>query len=85
MRKTIVIVGASGYIGSNVMEQLKEEYDIIALSRSTKNKEDETHITWRTCDLFSYEQTREACEGVDYAMFLVHSMIPNGGLTQATF
>ncbi|QUE87492.1 NAD-dependent epimerase/dehydratase family protein [Exiguobacterium alkaliphilum] len=85
MRKTIVIAGASGYIGSNVMDHLKEEYDIIALSRSTKNKEDEDHITWRSCDLFSYEQTREACEGADYAMFLVHSMIPDGGLTQATF
>ncbi|WP_455331466.1 NAD-dependent epimerase/dehydratase family protein [Exiguobacterium profundum] len=59
MRKTIVIAGASGYIGSNVMEQLKEEYDIIALSRSTKNKEDETHITWQ-CDLFLYV--------VDYAL-----------------
>lgn len=54
MRKTIVIAGASGYIGSNVMDHLKEEYDIIALSRSTKNKEDEDHITWRSCDLFSY-------------------------------
>ncbi len=85
MRKTNVIAGASGYIGSNVMEQLKEEYDIIALSRSTKNKEDEAHITWRACDLFSYEATKEACEGADYAMFLVHSMIPDGGLTQATF
>ena len=67
------------------MEQLKEEYDIIALSRSTKNKEDEAHITRRACDLFSYEATKEACEGADYAMFLVHSMIPDGGLTQATF
>ena len=85
MRKTIVIAGASGYIGSNVIEQLKEEYEIIALSRSTKNKEDEAHLTWRACDLFSYEATKEACAGADYAMFLVHSMIPDGGLTQATF
>ncbi|WP_353049096.1 NAD-dependent epimerase/dehydratase family protein [Exiguobacterium sp. s70] len=84
MRKTIVIAGASGYIGSNVMDHLKEEYDIIALSRSTKHKEDEDHITWRSCDLFSYEQTREACEGADYAMFLVHSMIPDGGWIDAS-
>ena len=34
----ILLTGASGYIGGNLMESLKEEYKIIAVSRNTDKK-----------------------------------------------
>jgi len=34
----ILLTGASGYIGGNLMESLKEDYEIIAVSRNIDNK-----------------------------------------------
>lgn len=49
----ILLTGASGYIGGNLMESLKEDYEIIAISRNTDNKEDEENVTWKEADLYS--------------------------------
>ena len=34
----ILLTGASGYIGGNLLESLKDDYEIVAISRNTKIK-----------------------------------------------
>ena len=40
-------------------------------------------ITWCHCDLFSVRQAEAALRGAEYAIYLVHSMLPSSRLTQA--
>ena len=86
MEKTnnkVVIAGASGYIGDNLLKKLKGKADLFGLSRS--EKENTKSVTWRSCDLFSLSDAEDALEGADIAVYLVHSMVPSAKLTQATF
>ncbi|WP_379154617.1 NAD(P)H-binding protein [Paenibacillus sp. sgz5001063] len=84
-RLRIALTGASGYIGHNLLEQLTREYDVIALSRHGDQKENSSHVEWRSCELFSISSAEKALEGADYAIYLVHSMMPTAKLTQAHF
>lgn len=81
----VLLTGASGYIGRNVMAQLKKDYEIIAVSRNIDNKEDEENVEWRKADLYSQLDIESAMEGVHTAIYLVHSMQPSSKLTQGTF
>ncbi|WP_237233665.1 NAD(P)H-binding protein [Rothia nasisuis] len=81
----ILLTGATGYIGQNLMKRLKDRHHIIAVSRSTEGKEDEPNVTWKSADLFDPQQVRAVMEGVDIAIYLVHSMQPQAKLTQASF
>lgn len=85
-RPTVVIAGANGYIGRNLIKELMKNADIIALSRSTPKRQPENQqIIWRSCDLFSVIETEESLRGADYAIYLVHSMLPSARLTQGSF
>lgn len=81
----ILLTGASGYIGGNLMENLKEDYEIVAISRHTDNKEDEENVTWKEADLYSQIDIENVMEGIDVAVYLVHSMQPSSKLSQAKF
>lgn len=72
----ILLTGASGYIGGNLLKELKKNHEVIAVSRSTKNKENEENVTWVAADLFAPEDNERVMEGVDLAVYLVHSMQP---------
>lgn len=82
-RPTVAIAGASGFVGRHLIEALKSDYDLIGLTRH--DKKSEPGLEWRRCDLFSLLQAEQALEGADYAVYLVHSMMPKSGLTQASF
>lgn len=84
MRKRIVIAGASGFIGRNLIFEFSD-CDIVALYRSFKPSQRDSHVEWRQCDLFSLKQTMRALQGVDTAIYLVHSMLPNARLFQGNF
>lgn len=83
--KKILLTGASGYIGSHLMEKLKENHDIIAISRNIDNKKNERNVTWKSADLFDLAEINDVMEGIDTAIYLVHSMMPSAKLTQASF
>ena len=83
-RETVVVAGASGFVGRNLLPGLVEKFDVIALTRGTCPEETQ-HLRWRQCDLFSLKQTKRALEGADRAVYLVHSMLPAAQLTQAKF
>ena len=42
-------------------------------------------MEWRMVDLFSISSSVEALKGVDYALYLVHSMQPSTRLNQSNF
>lgn len=84
-RPVIALTGASGYIGNNLLKRLGKQADIIALSRNGDKYEDSENVTWRSADLFSLKDAEKALEGADYAVYLVHSMMPSAKLTQAKF
>ena len=82
----VAITGATGFIGSALASGLESDCAVIALGRryasATKmNAHTDLSvpgIVRRRCDLFSIEQTRDALENADVAVYLVHSMSPQG-------
>lgn len=83
--KKILLTGASGYIGSHLMNKLKDNYEIIAISRNIESKSNEHNVTWKAADLFDLNEITEVMEDIDIAIYLVHSMMPSAKLTQASF
>ena len=85
-RPTIVIAGASGFIGRWFIERYHEKYKIIALSRAEMEPDaDYNKAEWRQVELYSLSSTEAALKGADYALYLVHSMHPTTRLHQGTF
>ncbi|SFB60587.1 Uncharacterized conserved protein YbjT, contains NAD(P)-binding and DUF2867 domains [Cohnella sp. OV330] len=85
-RPVVALTGASGYIGRNLLQRLTPFADVIALSRGgVEGREAEPHTSWRSCDLFSLIDAERGLAGADYAVYLVHSMLPSAKLTQARF
>lgn len=81
----ILLTGASGRIGGNLLTELKKSHEVVAVSRSTKNKDDEEKVTWVAADLFAPEDNERIMQDIDLAIYLVHSMRPKAKLTQASF
>ncbi len=85
-RPTVAIAGATGFVGTAVREALRPDYDLIGLTRSPVRarayEESESGETWRHCDLFDPYEVEEGLAGADYAIYLVHSMLPSARLTQ---
>ena len=85
---TIVVAGASGYIGKAIIPKLLEKFptaQIIALSRSQQQSED-PRIRWKACDLFSLKSLEDALPAhAELALYLVHSMGPTAQLDQGSF
>ncbi|MEM7110196.1 MAG: NAD-dependent epimerase/dehydratase family protein, partial [Bacteroidota bacterium] len=55
--KSIVIAGATGFIGRWFIHQFHKKYKIIALSRSTVKSETYPEVEWRSVDLYSLSST----------------------------
>ena len=87
-RPTVAIAGATGSVGTAVRRALVREYDLVGLTRSPvrarENEAARSGETWRHCDLFDPYAVQEGLEGADYAIYLVHSMLPSARLTQGT-
>ncbi|MBB4079072.1 uncharacterized protein YbjT (DUF2867 family) [Lewinella aquimaris] len=85
-RPTLVIAGATGFIGRWFIERYHREYRIIALSRSTMRPDpDYDKAEWRKVELYSITSTEKGLEGADMALYLVHSMSPSTRLSQGSF
>lgn len=81
-RPKVAIAGASGFVGSHLRRALQGEYRVVNLARRRRETADSE---WRACDLFSANSTFAALEGVDVAIYLVHSMMPSTSLFQGSF
>lgn len=82
----VVIAGASGFVGRKLINYLLDNtsLDVVGLSRKEKDS-DNPRLTWRKVDLFSMLEVEDAVEGCDFAIYLVHSMLPSANLDQGTF
>ncbi len=84
LRPKLVIAGASGFVGRALAPSLSERFHVIGLSRSERSPGD-GFDEYRVCDLFSLKAAEEALLGVEYAIYLVHNMMPSARLTQGDF
>ncbi len=84
IKKTLAVAGATGFIGRWFIETYKHQYNIIALSRKKISNQNDS-VEWRMVDLFSISSSVNALQGVDYALYLVHSMQPSTRLNQSNF
>lgn len=92
--RRIAIAGATGFVGSALLERLVDRYRIRGLSRARVRSRDAAPdggpgdgpgVEWRRCDLFRLREVTAALQGCDTALYLVHSMSPSARLTQASF
>lgn len=83
------MAGATGFIGNSLIEVLKKNHEVIALSRSefklNDQGKDANTVDWRKCDLFSLLETEKAVENAELGIYLVHSLRPSSQLTQGSF
>jgi uncharacterized protein YbjT (DUF2867 family) len=86
IKKKILIVGASGFVGEYLTKRLfkNEAYELYGISRSER-PEKKGMINWIKADLYSLREIEKALEGIDYAIYLVHSMSPTARLDQGNF
>jgi uncharacterized protein YbjT (DUF2867 family) len=84
-RKRIAIAGASGFVGRALIEALRADFDIIALTRNAPVDGQADGVEWRSCDLFNLRDAERALAGAHAAFYLVHSMMPSARLTQGRF
>ena len=80
----LIIAGASGFVGRALAPLLAERFHVVGLSRSDRAGGD-GFAEYRKCDLFSLRQAEHALEGAQYAVYLVHNMMPSAKLTQGDF
>jgi uncharacterized protein YbjT (DUF2867 family) len=81
-RRTVAIAGASGFVGSHLSRALQGDYRVVGLTRRGPQS---TGVEGRSCDLFSASSTASALQGVDVAVYLVHSMMPSTSFFQGSF
>ena len=81
---TVAVAGASGFIGQSLGPLLGNQNHLIGLSRSAKPAQS-GYSEFRRADLFSLKDAESALENVDYAIYLVHSMMPSARLVQGAF
>ncbi len=87
-KPTIVMAGATGFVGSELRRAFRNDYHIVCLTRSRAGlttAPGKAGEEWRRCDLFSLLELEKALQGADYAIYLVHSMMPSARLLQGTF
>lgn len=82
------MAGASGFVGTFLRKSFADQYEWIGLTRSPsmeRTGNDDPITDWRQCDLFSLPQVRDAMEGAELAIYMVHSMLPSSRLVQGNF
>jgi uncharacterized protein YbjT (DUF2867 family) len=81
---TIAIMGASGFVGQNLLRYLLKttDYSIRALCRSPQNIQFDAQYADRVqlvrADVFDRDAIRNSLEGVDVAVYLIHMMAAKG-------
>lgn len=85
MKKKVAIAGATGYIGKWFIDTYKDTYEIFGLSRKEIAFNPTPQVSWRQVELYSITSTQKALEGIDVAIYLVHSMSASTRLNQGSF
>ena len=79
VKRSIIITGASGFIGRNLLDNFKDEYIIYAIARRTRTEANipyHQNIKWIQCDISNNEVMKEVGQyiieqgGADYIIHL---------------
>jgi uncharacterized protein YbjT (DUF2867 family) len=68
----VVVLGASGVIGSALLPALRGEHDVVAVSRRPRSPE--PGVTWALADVADPAQVAAVLAGADVVYYLVHSL-----------
>lgn len=80
----LIIAGASGFVGQALAPLLADRFHLVGLSRSDREGGN-GFAEYRKCDLFSLKEAEHALDGGEFAIYLVHNMMPSAKLTQGDF
>jgi uncharacterized protein YbjT (DUF2867 family) len=67
-----VVLGASGVVGSALLPVLREQHEVVGVSRRPRIPED--GVTWAVADVTDPAQVASALAGADVVYYLVHSL-----------
>jgi uncharacterized protein YbjT (DUF2867 family) len=67
----VAVLGASGVIGSGLVDRLKHSHDVVAVARGERNADD---VDWVAADLTRPADAMRALEGAEVVVHLVHSL-----------
>ncbi|MAY81113.1 MAG: NmrA family protein, partial [Deltaproteobacteria bacterium] len=81
---TVVVAGSTGFIGTALAAHLDDQFHLVGLTRSDRTSIP-NYAEVRQTDLFSSGDAEKGLKGADYAIYLVHSMMPSARLVQASF
>ncbi len=82
----LVVAGASGFIGSQLVHALAAEGSVEAIyALSRREKAAEKKVQWRKVDLADLHTLSLAAKGADVGIYLVHSMSPQARMSQGNF
>ncbi|GIR32968.1 MAG: nucleoside-diphosphate sugar epimerase [Deltaproteobacteria bacterium] len=87
-RKKVAVAGATGFVGTAIIDSLLNDYQVRGLTRSVgkiSQAAKDDPVEWTYCDVHSSDSVNQALEGVDCLIYLIHSMMPSSRLTQASF
>lgn len=82
----VCVTGGSGFVGRALVHYLLEHTDhqVVALSRRERRSHHQ-RLVWRQCDVYSMLDIEKGLDGCDYAVYLIHSMLPAAKLVQGSF
>jgi uncharacterized protein YbjT (DUF2867 family) len=85
----IAIAGGSGFVGHELTDYLAKNVNaqIISFSRNpaVSERKTDTKLNFLAVDLHNLRSLEKALNGVDIAIYLVHSMLPSARLNQGEF
>lgn len=86
-RDSLVIAGATGFVGQAVARKLASRADRLDLVGLTRGRSEAVGDWDRlvSCDLFSLKDVERSVVGARFALYLVHSMLPSARLVQGRF
>ena len=82
----VAVAGATGFVGRPLCQALGQAgHDVVALGRSVQDNVSRNGVLWRSVDAYRLTECERGLQDVDVLVYLVHSMMPTAGLTQARF
>ena len=82
----VAVAGATGFVGRPLCHALKQAgHEVVALGRSVQDCATRQGVLWRSVDAYRLSECERGLQDIDVLVYLVHSMMPTAGLTQARF
>jgi len=74
----IAVAGGTGFVGSNLLDSLKEGHETVCIDRNRSDVSDKSVVA----DVSESSEYQEALEDVDVAFYLIHGMSQGGDFSE---